>query len=148
MSILPNTIGAGCGVMIFNNKNQLLLGLKNEDFIKKANAKKMFLEQAAKEYFGKIPELSFRLLSQEDFKKKIASDEKNSTLNKQTKEVSNPNTQTNIDEGDTSEEDYDDFENNKDDSNNFPAEMNNFNIEPDLSDEVKNFIDIFGGKIL
>ena len=31
MSILPNTIGAGCGVMIFNNKNQLLLGLKNED---------------------------------------------------------------------------------------------------------------------
>ena len=127
---------------------KIILGLKNEDFIKKANAKKMFLEQAAKEYFGKIPELSFRLLSQEDFKKKIASDEKNSTLNKQTKEVSNPNTQTNIDEGDTSEEDYDDFENNKDDSNNFPAEMNNFNIEPDLSDEVKNFIDIFGGKIL
>lgn len=31
MAILPNTIGAGCGVMIFNNKNQLLLGLKNSD---------------------------------------------------------------------------------------------------------------------
>ncbi len=31
MSILPNTIGAGCGVMIFNEKNQLLLGLKNTD---------------------------------------------------------------------------------------------------------------------
>ena len=31
MSILPNTIGAGCGVMIFNDKNQLLLGLKNEN---------------------------------------------------------------------------------------------------------------------
>ena len=31
MSILPNTIGAGCGVMVFNDKNQLLLGLKNED---------------------------------------------------------------------------------------------------------------------
>lgn len=29
MTLLPNTIGAGCGVMIFNNKNQLLLGLKN-----------------------------------------------------------------------------------------------------------------------
>ena len=29
MSILPNTIGAGCGVMIFNDKNELLLGLKN-----------------------------------------------------------------------------------------------------------------------
>jgi ADP-ribose pyrophosphatase YjhB (NUDIX family) len=31
MSILPNTIGAGCGVMIFNNLNQLLLGLRNSD---------------------------------------------------------------------------------------------------------------------
>ena len=31
MSIPMNTIGAGCGVMIFNNKNQLLLGLKNTD---------------------------------------------------------------------------------------------------------------------
>ena len=31
MAILPNTIGTGCGVMIFNDKNQLLLGLKNED---------------------------------------------------------------------------------------------------------------------
>ena len=29
MSIIPNTIGAGCGVMIFNDKKQLLLGLKN-----------------------------------------------------------------------------------------------------------------------
>lgn len=31
MSVLPNTIGAGCGVMIFNNLNQLLLGLRNND---------------------------------------------------------------------------------------------------------------------
>ena len=31
MSIMQNTIGAGCGVMIFNDKNQLLLGLKNKD---------------------------------------------------------------------------------------------------------------------
>ena len=31
MSVLPNTIGAGCGVMVFNNLNQLLLGLRNSD---------------------------------------------------------------------------------------------------------------------
>jgi ADP-ribose pyrophosphatase YjhB (NUDIX family) len=31
MSVLPNTIGAGCGVMVFNNLNQLLLGLRNND---------------------------------------------------------------------------------------------------------------------
>ncbi len=31
MSVLPNTIGAGCGVMVFNNRNQLLLGLRNSD---------------------------------------------------------------------------------------------------------------------
>ena len=31
MAILPNTIGAGCGVMVFNNLNQLLLGLRNDD---------------------------------------------------------------------------------------------------------------------
>lgn len=31
MSILPNTIGAGCGVMIFNENNELLLGLKNKN---------------------------------------------------------------------------------------------------------------------
>ena len=31
MAILPNTIGAGCGVMVFNNRNQLLLGLRNSD---------------------------------------------------------------------------------------------------------------------
>lgn len=31
MSVLPNTIGAGCGVMVFNNMNQLLLGLRNSD---------------------------------------------------------------------------------------------------------------------
>lgn len=123
---------------------KIILGLKNEDFIKKANAKKMFLEQASKEYFGKVPELSFRLLSQEDFKKKIASDEKNSTLNKQSKEISNPNTQTNIDERDTSEEEY------YDDKvySNTPNNISHFDIEPDLSDDVKNFLDIFGGKIL
>ena len=31
MPILPNTIGAGCGVLIMNDKKQILLGLKNED---------------------------------------------------------------------------------------------------------------------
>lgn len=31
MAIQPNTIGAGCGVMVFNNRNQLLLGLRNSD---------------------------------------------------------------------------------------------------------------------
>ena len=31
MSILPNTIGAGCGVIILNENGQVLLGLKNED---------------------------------------------------------------------------------------------------------------------
>lgn len=31
MTILPNTIGAGCGVIIINHKNQILLGLKNDD---------------------------------------------------------------------------------------------------------------------
>ena len=31
MAVLPNTIGAGCGVMVFNNLNQLLLGLRNDD---------------------------------------------------------------------------------------------------------------------
>ena len=31
MSILPNTIGAGCGVLIINKNKQILLGLKNED---------------------------------------------------------------------------------------------------------------------
>ena len=31
MTILPNTIGAGCGVIVLNDRNQLLLGLKNED---------------------------------------------------------------------------------------------------------------------
>ena len=31
MAILPNTIGAGCGVIILNEHNQVLLGLKNED---------------------------------------------------------------------------------------------------------------------
>ena len=31
MAIGKNTIGAGCGVMVFNDKNQLLLGLRNEN---------------------------------------------------------------------------------------------------------------------
>ena len=31
MAILPNTIGAGCGVIVLNEHNQVLLGLKNED---------------------------------------------------------------------------------------------------------------------
>ena len=31
MAIEKNTIGAGCGVMVFNDKNQLLLGLRNEN---------------------------------------------------------------------------------------------------------------------
>ena len=31
MVAIPNHINAGCGVMVFNNKNQLLLGLRNED---------------------------------------------------------------------------------------------------------------------
>lgn len=31
MSISPNTIGAGCGVIVLNENNQLLLGLRNED---------------------------------------------------------------------------------------------------------------------
>jgi len=31
MAVAENTIGAGCGVMIFNDKNQLLLGLRNSD---------------------------------------------------------------------------------------------------------------------
>ena len=31
MAVLPNTIGAGCGVMVFNEHNQLLLGLRNSD---------------------------------------------------------------------------------------------------------------------
>ena len=31
MAIEKNTIGAGCGVMVFNDKNQLLLGLRNDD---------------------------------------------------------------------------------------------------------------------
>ncbi len=31
MTILPRTIGAGCGVIILNEQGQVLLGLKNED---------------------------------------------------------------------------------------------------------------------
>ena len=31
MAVEKNTIGAGCGVMIFNKNNQLLLGLRNDD---------------------------------------------------------------------------------------------------------------------
>lgn len=31
MSCIKNTIGAGCGVMVFNERNQLLLGLRNDD---------------------------------------------------------------------------------------------------------------------
>lgn len=31
MSVLKNTIGAGCGVMVFNECNQLLLGLRNDN---------------------------------------------------------------------------------------------------------------------
>ena len=31
MSTIPNVIGAGCGVIILNDKGQILLGLKNTD---------------------------------------------------------------------------------------------------------------------
>lgn len=31
MTVLPNTIGAGCGVILLNKNKQILLGLKNTD---------------------------------------------------------------------------------------------------------------------
>jgi DNA polymerase-3 subunit gamma/tau len=119
---------------------KIVLGLKNDIFIKQANSKKMFLEQAAKEYFGKIPEFSFRLLSQEDFKKKIA--EEVSKSNEEDKNSPVSNSINDIEDNNT------DYEESNENYNNPVAEAADFGVSPDLPDDVRNFIDIFGGKIL
>ena len=119
---------------------KIVLGLKNDIFIKQANSKKMFLEQAAKEYFGKIPEFSFRLLSQEDFKKKIAEEISTSNEKSNNSHISNPT--NNIEDNNT------DYEESNENYNNPVAEAADFGVSPDLPDDVRNFIDIFGGKIL
>ncbi len=122
--------------------DRIILGLKNDIFVKQANSKKMFLEQAAKEYFGKIPNIIFKLLSQEDFKKKITPDKKNNKVKETPKETPSSDTASNIEEDNI--EDY----NNSENYDNTINTANNFDINPDLPDDVKNFINIFGGKIL
>ena len=127
--------------------DRIILGLRNDVFVKQANSKKMFLEEAAKEYFGKIPEFSFKLLSQEDFKKKIAYDEKKPVENKtiiQTNETQKSDITNNIEDNDFSEEYFEPKEN----ISRSESKKNDFDINPDVSDDVRNFLNLFDGKIL
>ena len=114
------------------------LAFRNDIFIDKVSQKKTTIEEVAKRLCGKIPTMIFRKISDEDFKKKIASEEP-----KTEKATSIPKTQVvEITEEPSFQEEL--------------AEIKEVKIEEktptaayyDLSEDVRQVMTVFSGKII
>ena len=121
---------------ITTNSDKIELAFRNDIFIPKIKQKQAFLEETAKKLCGKVPNMIFRKLTDEDFKKKPLNEEEIEPVKVVSENVEKV-------ESTISEEEIKEVQ----DSTPINTASQNVSLY-DLSDETRQIIEVFSGKII
>ena len=121
---------------ITTNSDKIELAFRNDIFIPKIKQKQAFLEETAKKLCGKVPNMIFRKLTDEDFKKKPLNEEEIGPVKVVSENVEKV-------ESTISEEEIKEVQ----DSTPINTASQNVSLY-DLSDETRQIIEVFSGKII
>ncbi len=120
------------------NSEKIELAFRNDIFIPKIKQKQSFLEETAKKLCGTVPHMIFRKLNDEDFKKKLLNDDAEKPQPAVKSETAIP------EEEPVTEEDIKEMNETSKEKSSSLEEYSYY----DLSDETRQIIEVFSGKII
>ena len=120
------------------NSEKIELAFRNDIFIPKIKQKQPFLEETAKKLCGTVPHMIFRKLNDEDFKKKLLNEESEKPQPAVKPETAIP------EEEPVTEEDIKEMNESSKEKSSSMEEYSYY----DLSDETRQIIEVFSGKII